>query len=58
MMNVFKEFCYSVWNQRKSFICPDLMIKNIEIYIMRYFKWWINIKLVLVDIKIIILLMM
>jgi hypothetical protein len=32
------EFCYSVYNQYESFICLDLIVKNIEIPIKRYFK--------------------
>jgi hypothetical protein len=27
-----KEFCYSVWNQCESFICPNLMVKNRDTY--------------------------
>jgi hypothetical protein len=41
-----EEFCFSIINQRESFICSDLMIKNREVSIERYFKWWISIKLV------------
>jgi hypothetical protein len=33
------EFCYSVYNQRESFIYLDLMVKNREIPIKRSFKW-------------------
>jgi hypothetical protein len=33
-----REFCYNVYNQCKSFTYLDLMIKNKEIYIERYFK--------------------
>jgi hypothetical protein len=40
------EFCYDVSNQYESFICLDLMVKNREIPIERYFKWWSSIKLV------------
>jgi hypothetical protein len=40
------EFCYGVYNQCKSFICLDLMVKNKEILIESYFKWWISTKLV------------
>jgi hypothetical protein len=42
----FTEFCYNVYNQRESFICLDLMVKNREIAIERYLKWWISTKLV------------
>jgi hypothetical protein len=40
------EFCYSVYNQYETFICLDLIVKNIEMPIERYFKWWTSIKLV------------
>jgi hypothetical protein len=40
------EFCYGVYNQYESFICLDLIVKNREVLIKRYFKWWISIKLV------------
>jgi hypothetical protein len=33
-----KEFCYSVYTQRESFICLDLMVKNRDILIEGYFK--------------------
>jgi hypothetical protein len=36
----FKEdFCYGVYNQCESFICLDLIVKNMEVSIKRYFKW-------------------
>jgi hypothetical protein len=41
-----EEFYYGVYNQCESFICLDLMVKNREISIERYFKWWIRTKLV------------
>jgi hypothetical protein len=41
-----KEFCYGVYNQCDSFICLDLMIKNMKVPIERYFKWWTSTKLV------------
>jgi hypothetical protein len=28
------------------FFCLDLMVKNSEVLIEKYFKWWISIKLV------------
>jgi serine/threonine protein kinase len=40
------EFCYAVYNQCESFICLDLMVKNKEVPIERYFKWWTSTKLV------------
>jgi hypothetical protein len=40
------EFCYGVYNQCELFICLDLMVKNSEVTIERYFKWWISTKLV------------
>jgi hypothetical protein len=40
------EFCYSVYNQRELFIYLDLMVKNREIPIERYFKWLTSTKLV------------
>jgi hypothetical protein len=42
----YYEFCYGVYNQCESFICLELMVKNREIPIKRYFKWWIRTKLV------------
>jgi hypothetical protein len=42
---IFDEFYYSVSNQCELFICLDLIIKNREVYIERYFKWWIGTKL-------------
>jgi hypothetical protein len=33
------EFCYAVYNQLESFICLDLMVKNSEVPMERYFKW-------------------
>jgi hypothetical protein len=32
------EFYYNVWNQRQSFIRPDLIIKNREVPNENYFK--------------------
>jgi hypothetical protein len=32
------EFCYGVYNQCESFIYLDLMVKNRNILIKRYFK--------------------
>jgi hypothetical protein len=46
MMGNLKEFCYGVYNQYESFICLDLMVKNMEVSIERYFKWWTGTKLV------------
>jgi hypothetical protein len=46
MIFVIFEFYYGVYNQCESFICLDLMVKNREIPIKRYFKWWISTKLV------------
>jgi hypothetical protein len=40
------EFCYSVYIQYESFIYLNLMVKNREVSIKRYFKRWTNIKLV------------
>jgi hypothetical protein len=40
------EFCYGVYNQCQSFICLNLMVKNREVPIERYFKWWTSTKLV------------
>jgi hypothetical protein len=40
------EFCYCVYNQHDSFICLDQILKNSEIPVERYFKWWTNVKLV------------
>jgi hypothetical protein len=45
-MGNLKEFCYGVYNQYESFICLDLMVKNREVSIERYFKWWTSTKLV------------
>jgi hypothetical protein len=45
-MGICHEFCYGVSNQYESFICLDLMVKNREVPIERYFKWWTNTKLV------------
>jgi hypothetical protein len=45
-MGICHEFCYGVSNQYESFICLDLMVKNREVPIERYFKWWANTKLV------------
>jgi hypothetical protein len=36
---IFFEFYYGVYNQCESFICLDLMVKNREVPIKRYFKW-------------------
>jgi hypothetical protein len=33
----FLEFCYGVYNQRESFICLDLMVKNRKMPIEKYF---------------------
>jgi hypothetical protein len=33
------EFCYGVYNQCESFIYLDLMVKNKEVPIEKYFKW-------------------
>jgi hypothetical protein len=44
----FYEFYYSVYNQRGPFICLDLIVKNSELHIERYFKWWTSTKLVCV----------
>jgi hypothetical protein len=38
IQSMLLEFCYNVNNQRELFICSDLMVKNREIYIERYFK--------------------
>jgi hypothetical protein len=35
-----------VYSQCKSLIYLDLIVKNKEVPIERYFKWWISIKLV------------
>jgi hypothetical protein len=43
---LFYEFFDDVYNQYKSFIWLDLMVKNREVTIERYFKWWTSIKLV------------
>jgi hypothetical protein len=40
------ESCYSVYNQRELFICLDLIFKNSEVSIERYFKRWTSTKLV------------
>jgi hypothetical protein len=40
---VLNEFCYGVYNQYESFIYLNLMVKNREIPIGRYFKWWTSI---------------
>jgi hypothetical protein len=37
--HIYNKFCYDVYNQCESFICLDLMFKNIEIPIEMYFKW-------------------
>jgi hypothetical protein len=37
-----KDFCYGVYNQYESFIYLDLMVKNREVHIGRYFTWWTN----------------
>jgi hypothetical protein len=42
----FFEFYYGVYNQCESFIYSDLMVKNREVPIERYFNWWTSIKLV------------
>jgi hypothetical protein len=42
----YKEFYYRVYNRCKLFICLDLIVKNSEITIERYFKWWTSTKLV------------
>jgi hypothetical protein len=34
-----------MYNQRESFICLDLIVKNSNVAIERYFKWQSNIKL-------------
>jgi hypothetical protein len=39
IQGLFFEFCYGVYNQCESFICLDLMVKNREVPIERYFKW-------------------
>jgi hypothetical protein len=36
--HIYLEFCYGVYNQHESFIYLDLMIKNREVPIERYFK--------------------
>jgi hypothetical protein len=38
LTTLYNEFCYGVINQCESFIYLNLMIKNREIYIERYFK--------------------
>jgi hypothetical protein len=40
------KFYYGVYNQYESFICLDLMVKNREILIEMYYKWWTSTKLV------------
>jgi hypothetical protein len=40
------EFCYGVYNQCESFICLNLIVKNIELPIEKYFTWWTSTKLV------------
>jgi hypothetical protein len=35
----YVKFCYGVYNQCESFIWLDLMVKNREVSIERYFKW-------------------
>jgi hypothetical protein len=45
-MRLKEEFCYGVYNQCELFICLDLMVKNREVPIKRYFKWWTSTKLV------------
>jgi hypothetical protein len=45
-ISVDQEFCYGMYNQCESFIYLDLMVKNREVPIERYFKWWISTKLV------------
>jgi hypothetical protein len=42
----YRSFYYGVYNQYKSFICLDLIIKNRKILIKMYFKWWTATKLV------------
>jgi hypothetical protein len=44
--SIVQEFCYGVYNQCESFIYLDLMVKNREVTIKRYFKWCISTKLV------------
>jgi hypothetical protein len=34
----YVEFCYGVYNQYELFIYLDLMVKNMEVPIERYFK--------------------
>jgi hypothetical protein len=34
-----------MYNQRESFICLDLIVKNRNVAIERYFKWQSNTKL-------------
>jgi hypothetical protein len=46
MSHIFKEFCYGVSNQYELFICVDLMVKNREVALKSYFKWWTSTKLV------------
>jgi hypothetical protein len=36
---IIEEFSYGVYNQCELFICLDLMVKNRDIFIERYFKW-------------------
>jgi hypothetical protein len=40
------EFCSGVYNQYELFICLDLIVKNRNIPIERYFKLWNSTKLV------------
>jgi hypothetical protein len=40
------EFCYGVYNRCESSICLDLIVKNRDVPIKRYFKWCTRIKLV------------
>jgi hypothetical protein len=37
-LNLIYEFCYGLYNQYGSFIYLDLIVKNREISIKRYFK--------------------
>jgi hypothetical protein len=46
LLCMFYEFCYGVYNQCELFIYLDPMVKNMEIPIERYFKWWSSTKLV------------
>jgi hypothetical protein len=40
------KFCYGVYNQCESFIYLNLIVKNREVSIERYFKWLTSTKLV------------